>query len=358
MSGMYGADVAQLRQLGQRLSEAADRLTSLRGELDALVTSSPWEGPDGDALRGEWSTSHAPAVAAVGAVLGDAATAVVRQADQQESASTDGAGGSGGGGSGGGSGGGGGDRGTPGEDGDRPGDPDLTDDLGDYEDVPPIDLENEDFSIDDINQGQVGDCWFLAGLGAVATTDPEFLREHIRLNDDGTYTVTMYKDGEPVEIVVEPTVPENGVGGQNGEPNWVSIYEKAAAEYFGGDYEDIDGGHSDDAFEAITGRPAERSGELSLSDIQDRLKDGPVAVGTEDDDAFWWWEDEVDDSRIVPNHAYVVTEVKEVDGEMRIHVVNPWGPGGGMLDGEQKVGDLWLTEQEYKENFDSVYSGG
>ena len=62
--------------------------------------------------------------------------------------------------------------------------------------------------------------------------------------------------------------------------------------------------------------------------------------------------------RIVPNHAYVVTEVKEVDGELKIHVVNPWGPGGGMLDGEQKVGDLWLTEQEYKENFDSVYTGG
>jgi hypothetical protein len=81
-------------------------------------------------------------------------------------------------------------------------------------------------------------------------------------------------------------------------------------------------------------------------------------VGTEDDDAFWFWEDEVDDSRIVPNHAYVVTEVKEVDGELKIHVVNPWGPGGGMLDGEQKVGDLWLTEQEYKENFDSVYTGG
>src|SRR5690606_8874881 len=174
MSGMYGADVAELRRLGQRLAEAADRLTALRGELDALVTASPWEGPDGDELRGTWSASHGPAVAAVGAVLGEAATAVVRQADQQESASTDGAGGPGGG-----DGGtpGGGDRGARG-DGDRPGDPALTDDLGDYEDVPPIDLENEDFSIDDINQGQVGDCWFLAGLGAVATTDPEFLREH------------------------------------------------------------------------------------------------------------------------------------------------------------------------------------
>src|SRR5690606_27900698 len=117
MSGMYGADVAELRRLGQRLAEAADRLTALRGELDALVTSSPWEGPDGDELRGTWSTSHGPAVAAVGAVLGEAATAVVRQADQQESASTDGAGGPGGGDRGTP---GGGDRGTPG-DGDRPG---------------------------------------------------------------------------------------------------------------------------------------------------------------------------------------------------------------------------------------------
>src|SRR5690606_21586019 len=252
---------------------------------------------------------------------------------------------------------GGGDRGTPG-DGDRPGDPDLTDDLGDYEDVPPIDLENEDFSIDDINQGQVGDCWFLAGLGAVATTDPEFLREHIRLNDDGTYTVTMYSDGKPVEIVVEPTAPENGVGGQNGEPNWVSIYEKAAAEYFGGDYEDIDGGHSDVAFEAITGHPAERSGELSRSDIQDRLEGGPVAVGTEDDDAFEWWEDGGDDSRVVPNHACGDTAVNEAVGEVIIDFADPCGPGRGMLDGEQKDVELWLIEKEHKNTYTSLYSGG
>ena len=62
----------------------------------------------------------------------------------------------------------------------------------------------------------------------------------------------------------------------------------------------------------------------------------------------------MNDNSIVPNHAYVVTEVKEVDGELKIHVVNPWGPGGS----GDKVGDVWLTEQEYRENFDSVYTGG
>lgn len=33
------------------------------------------------------------------------------------------------------------------------------------------------------------------------------------------------------------------------------------------------------------------------------------------------------------------------------------GADGGTLDGEQKYGDVWLTEDEYKDNFDHAFSG-
>ncbi|MCB7136076.1 hypothetical protein LGQ04_05825 [Cellulosimicrobium marinum] len=353
---MYGADVAALRELGGRVATAGGALAQARGEIDARLASCGWHGADGDAFRQDWASTLGPRLAAAALLLEEAATALRRDADQQEGASTDG-GGPGGAPGAGDRGAPGGDRSTP--DGDRPGDPGLTDGLGEYDEENPVgDLPLDDAAVDpdQIKQGQLGDCWLLAGLGAIAHDDPGFFREHMVRNEDGTWTVTMYDDGEPVEITVEPTIPENGVRDPDGDPNWASIYEKAAAEYFGGDYADLDGGFTSDAFEAITGAQADRSGELDLAEIQDRLADGPVAVGTEDDDAFWFWEDEVDDSRIVPNHAYVVDEVREVDGELKIHVVNPWGPDGGSLDGENKVGDLWLTEAEYQANFDSVYS--
>lgn len=349
MDGMQGADVAELRRLGRRLDEAAETLGNLKRELDTQVRSDLWRGPNARMFRDEWSSGHGPAVDSARDRLSDAAAATRRNADAQERASQSLDSGTSGG------------YGDPGRDrsdrSDRPGSPDVTDDLGSYKPLGPIDNSDANIQPDMIKQGQVGDCWFLAGLGAVAKDDPEFLQQHMRQNPDGTWTVTMYKDGKPVDIVVEPTVPENGAKAPDGSDNFASIYEKAAAEYFGGDYEDIDGGQSSDAFEAITGQPAEKSGELDLKEIQDRLKDGPVAVGTEDDDALFWWEEEVENKEIVPNHAYIVDEVKEVDGELKIHVLNPWGPAGGQdEDGQNKVGDMWMTEEEYKKNFDSVYS--
>jgi hypothetical protein len=182
-------------------------------------------------------------------------------------------------------------------------------------------------------------------------------------NPDGTWTVKLYKDGEPVYIQVEPSVPENSVKDADGDDNWLSVYEKAAAEYFGGDYEDIDGGWPDDAFEAITGQKSNDLGESNLDDIRDSLSDGPVSVTTEGEDSFWWWQNDVDDKGIVPNHAYIVDTVENHvnpdtgDEEQMIHLLNPWGPNGGYHDGEQMYGDVWLTEDEYKDNFDHAFSG-
>src|SRR5699024_1416700 len=95
---------------------------------------------------------------------------------------------------------------------DLPGEP-STGDTGKYEEFDgEIDLSDEALHSSRIDQGELGDCWFLAGAGAVANRDPDFIREHMQQNDDGTWTVTLYDDGEPVEITVEPTFPEKAAG--------------------------------------------------------------------------------------------------------------------------------------------------
>jgi hypothetical protein len=116
--------------------------------------------------------------------------------------------------------------------------------------------------------------------------------------------------------------------------------------------------------ELMTGRSADSDGELDLAKIEDKLAGGQaVSVGTEavkDEDFDWFWEPaEVNRTDVVPNHAYVVVEVKtNADGGKVVVLANPWGPSGGYMSGDSdhKAGTLELTEDEYKENFDSVYS--
>lgn len=233
---------------------------------------------------------------------------------------------------------------------------------------------------DMIMQGQVGDCGLMASLMAIAQHDPDLIRENLVRNPDGTWTVTLYKDGVPVPITVESTLPEHGAksivpadldgDGEYDEyaiyNSWVSIYEKAVAEYTSeyGDssYAELDnGGYGDEYMSILTGNEAQRTGDSDFADIATRLEDGPVTATTEMPREWWRLSNEVDDPTIVPNHEYNVQQIipagtpapdGSVSDQDRIHLDNPWGPEGG--DG--KVGDLYLTEQEYKDNFRAVSS--
>lgn len=239
--------------------------------------------------------------------------------------------------------------GTDGDPSDRPHDPLLG----------PVPLDDEALQNDKFAQGALGDCWFLSGAGAVADADPEWIREHVHQNPDGSYTVTLYEDGEPVEVTVEASVIEDGARGTDGRPSWISIYEKAAAQHMGGEYGDVEGGWSKDALEMVTGRKAETHDDQDLDDIRRGLDDGRIYPGsTENDDSRNPFDDEVDDDRVVPNHAYMIDEVRDVDGDgdLEVHVVNPWGPDGGSLDGKHRDGDMWLSQGDFHGSFDDVYS--
>ena len=223
----------------------------------------------------------------------------------------------------------------------------------------PVDLSDDAFDLSQVEQGQIGDCWFLASAAAVGANDPDFIRDHIRYNPDGSYTVTLYDDGEPVDVRVEASTIDDGVTGPNGEPTWISIYEKAAASQMGGDYDDIDGDQISRGLEMITGRDTDSDGDRGLDDIRDDLDSGRVlVVSTESDTESGWnpFDEAVDADNVVPNHAYVIESVTERDGETIVRLVNPWGPDGGELDGKFKDGVLELTEDEFHENFDDTTS--
>lgn len=87
MSGMYGADVAELRSLAQRFDQAASRLESHRSTVTGVLANTLWRGTDASLFRSVWNADHGPRVTAAARSLRDAAQSLQRNADQQEQAS-------------------------------------------------------------------------------------------------------------------------------------------------------------------------------------------------------------------------------------------------------------------------------
>ncbi|MEP6798548.1 MAG: C2 family cysteine protease [Lapillicoccus sp.] len=349
-----GADPEALHQSATRLGAYARECEAVRAAAGQAVglLHGQWGGGDLDQLIGRWpSTEHQ--LTACSTHLTTLAEVLHRNARMQQTTSANGLGGTGGLDPTGGGGGGGGL-------GDHPVNPSGDADTGGYEPLPgPVPTDDGQFDPRTIHQGQIGDCWLLAALGVIGANDPQFIRDHMSYDaTTNTYTVTLYDDGQPVQVTVDASTVQRGEKGDSSQANWASIYEKAVASYSGGSYGDIDGGWPDDAMELITGRNTEHHDDMSLDDIRNGIADGKVyAVGSENGDTWNPFDDEIDDNRVVPNHAYMVDKVELHDGQQMIHLINPWGPDGGMAhdDPNFKWGDLWLTQEEYNKSFADTY---
>lgn len=88
MAGMYGADVAQLKQLASQFERCATQLDGDRMTVGNAIRISAWIGPVAVRFRHEWDSSHSRKVASAAARLREAATALRRNAEEQERASS------------------------------------------------------------------------------------------------------------------------------------------------------------------------------------------------------------------------------------------------------------------------------
>lgn len=92
MGNLYGADVAQLRQLAASLRAAGRRLEGQQQSLAGHVSAVRWPGPDAEIFRQAWQDSHSRSLLAAASFLSTAAEAVLRHAQEQEAASSAGTG--------------------------------------------------------------------------------------------------------------------------------------------------------------------------------------------------------------------------------------------------------------------------
>lgn len=124
-------------------------------------------------------------------------------------------------------------------------------------------LFGDGISVDDINQGYIGNCWFMAAASAVAETpgrlESVFLNTETDLNSQGIYAVNFYALGVPHSIVIDDQLPVSGGGlvmAQAGDDGslWGALLEKAFSKYWG-NYLRTEGGLGEMAIRTMTGAP-------------------------------------------------------------------------------------------------------
>ncbi|MGA9525906.1 MAG: C2 family cysteine protease [Myxococcaceae bacterium] len=206
---------------------------------------------------------------------------------------------------------------------------------------------------DDVIQGQIGDCYLVASLSAIASQSPEALEKAIRDNGDGTYTVRFYEGpyhSEPkqVEITIDGQLPGRSGRlyghGSNAQELWVGLIEKAYAQWKG-DYEAIgNGGSPGDVMSAVLGRPESFTWNSGLPDdvrygeLKTALAAGQSIVAAtfgEDQSALYTG------TGLYASHGYSVHGVSEENGEKFVQLRNPWGQsepsGDGVDDGSFRM---------------------
>lgn len=359
MTGFLGADPEQLIPLGRMMQQHGQRLQTLGEGLGALVRAVTWYGPDAESFRNDVSARVVTALADESTRLESGGQDLFRHAAQQDvvsspDGSVDGA------------------RyaellggeswsdiinwsqeawaETPFDD------PMTIDELGGrYIDSPEgadfdpadVDLSAEAIAGQRMRQGSLGDCWLLAALMATAQSDPQFLADNITLREDGNWDVTLYEDGEPVVVTVSPDQlardgarVETMTGSDDGQNQWsddeigyMSIYEQAAINHLGPDYESVIADTPEAGLELVTGADAGSSdilswnGQPSIEQLETALDEGrPITVMTDPIMPF--------DGDLSNAHVYQVTGVDTEDG--MVVLSNPWGDGAGM-PGEVRV---------------------
>ncbi|MEW5739151.1 MAG: C2 family cysteine protease [Myxococcota bacterium] len=214
-------------------------------------------------------------------------------------------------------------------------------------DARPGTLTVDGYGFDDPLQGQLGDCYFIASLAAVAKNRPDLLARAVKTNRDGTYTVTFFekKPGaskpKPVEITIDGSFANRKgrleyASARETRELWPLIFEKAYAAWKGG-FDAIESGMAATALEALTGAKPDFfavTSELKPAALFARLEEACASKGCVVALSKPW---DPSEKGIVADHAYTLLGVEARGGKKYVLLRNPWGERepdyGGKDDG-------------------------
>jgi hypothetical protein len=213
----------------------------------------------------------------------------------------------------------------------------------------------------DIIQGDIGDCFLMSSMGAIALQHPELIEKMIHDNGDGTYTVTFYDAHcqtplgpctyTPHYVTVDGNYPdelanpEDTVGGT--QESWTMILEKAYLKWQkeNGSNPFLDLQSPSVALSAMTGKDCNNyyNPQISMADLYKSFQRGDaITAGSR------WSIDPTHPDFFGPpdnmpeGHVFFVTAVDPVNNTVTVQ--NPWGPGHDPYI-------LTMSFEDYQKNF-------
>jgi hypothetical protein len=210
----------------------------------------------------------------------------------------------------------------------------------------------------DINQGDVGDCYFLATLASVAKVDPKLIMKDIVANTDGSFTVKLDAGKTVDQVRVSAKLPVfadgelayAGLGADN--CLWVAVLEKAYAvmRTNADSYGSLDGGWMSDAFNALGVKNVNVFSTASATALFRML-----AASAKAGDALTYGTKTniLDQAPLIAGHAYTIDAVTlNAKGQpLSLTLRNPWG------DAVAKDGEVTLTLKQAMDNFAGMTVG-
>lgn len=223
-----------------------------------------------------------------------------------------------------------------------------------FKGVPFIKGEGDAHEVDpnDVRQGSLGDCYFMAGISAVARTDPHRIKSMIETNADGTFSVYLWKhdvqweeevvdkdgfytptvkatvivvdDKFPTSFGTSPAFAKSGDSITEGDVEirelWPMILEKAYAKHKKS-YSTIEGGWASTPMSFFSGEDVvkdyvpQKLTEDRLRKILTRAfeKGYPVSMGV---------PKRHPELHLVGNHYYFMGGLDE---HGNVKLLNPWG---------------------------------
>jgi len=219
----------------------------------------------------------------------------------------------------------------------------------------------------DVAQGQLGTCYFLAALASVAHARPEVIEGMISKNlatdpEHPVYRVHFTLGGQERAVAVDDALPVHRrdmspvfVSYNDGHDFWPIVLEKAWAKVYGS-FKGIEAGTGYEALKAISQAP-----------MQTVQHEGPVGEFQEN---LWKTLQLATELRyplfgasrggfgLADSHAYAVLGAGQVEGERAVWLYNPWGHNrySGRLAGKGggPGGSFWVALEEYVQAFSST----
>ncbi|MCR5746860.1 MAG: hypothetical protein K6G03_04060 [Lachnospiraceae bacterium] len=167
--------------------------------------------------------------------------------------------------------------------------------------------------IQDIGQGQLGDCYLIASMATLAEHKPDFFQKHMK-DEGSTVCVCLYKSGRPFYVRVNKSTVLNSKGhtAYATGPLWVRMYEKAFM--ISGLYAKEKTGEQGEAFDRLT-----REGKRSYDSI--RAGNSGIALYVMTGKNFETFGIDVDSTAATGKDRRVVTEDGTIEFDGNINAV-------------------------------------